>query len=50
MINSTGEDRTILLLRFWHPGLDGDRGRREALSGAIRAKEEGVRARWFPPE
>lgn len=48
VVNDTGEERTVLLIRLWHPGLS-VRKREEALSDARFQKELAVEKRFRPP-
>jgi aspartyl/asparaginyl beta-hydroxylase (cupin superfamily) len=48
VVNDTPEDRVVLLIRLWHPQLEG-KCRLEALMKAIAKKEGNVAKRYHPP-
>ncbi|KAL7514395.1 hypothetical protein ACHAXN_011778 [Cyclotella atomus] len=47
VVNDTPEDRIVLLIRLWHPQLEG-KNRLEAMMKAIAKKEENVVKRYHP--
>jgi Aspartyl/Asparaginyl beta-hydroxylase len=48
VINDTDEERIVLLIRLWHPGLSA-RKREEALHDARVQKERAIENRYHPP-